>query len=254
MKNKHTASFTTFIYRCNELYSQIQLVDAAICHLTKILSAASKINNQNTICEILECNPRTYIKLKQPVTKYSELVGLARRKESENAIRQLYGYFTHYLRDVLKELYPFQSYLISQINGEHISKQNLSYKEIIDLKDYKSIENEIVNRVFRSLENKRDTKGLIDKIQHTFTLTIGNDVKQKALCYLELRHLLVHNNGLADNAYVDAFGQYYTTNPIVVNERIRTTFSVYKNAQNAIHKLCDTMDEQLFQLINSMPQ
>lgn len=253
MATTHTPSFTTFITRCNELYSHLQLVDVAMCNITRLLAQAKKQNPQMPICDTLGCNPDVYTKLNLPVENYSELVGLARSKQSEYAICQLYGYFTHYLRDVLKELYPLQSYLVSQLNGEHINKQHLTYKEIIDLKDYDSITNEIVNRVFRSMENKRDTKSLIDKIQESFNLTIEDDVKNRALCYMELRHLLVHNKGFADDTYIHTYGHYYTS-PLEVNKRIHTTFLVYKSAQYAIHKLCSIIDAQLFQIKrSSMP-
>jgi len=253
MAAKHTASFTRFFVRCEELYKNLQLVDVALCNATRMLANAKRNNSSIPICEALGCNPDVYPKLCQPVENYSEWVGLARSKQSEYAICQLYSYFTHYLRDVLKEMYPLQSYLVSQLNGEHISKQHLSYKEIIDLNNYESIANEIVNRVFRAMENKRDTKSLIDKIQESFNLTIEDDIKDRALCYLELRHLLIHNKGFADEKYIQAFNRYYTSS-LEVNKRIHTTFLVYKSAQFAIHKLCATIDTQLFQIIkNSLP-
>jgi hypothetical protein len=104
------------------------------------------------------------------------------------------------------------------------------------LKDYNSISNEIISRVFRNLENKRDTKELINKIISSFGIEVEEGTLKKALCYFELRHLLVHNNGCADQKYIDSFATYYDT-PLEIGRRIPTNYAQYKSAQFAIHTL-----------------
>lgn len=245
MAKKHSKSFTRFIAKCNELYTNLQLVDVAIRRINNELSQAE---GDNTIIEVLGYSAKIYNKLNKPLADYSSIVSVARSKQSEYAICQVYGYFTHYLRDVLGELYPFKSYLIAQLNGDSISKQQLSYKEIIDLKDYDSISNEIISRVFRNLENKRDTKELINKIISSFGIEVEEGTLKKALCYFELRHLLVHNNGCADQKYIESFATYYET-PLEIGKRIPTNFIQYKTAQYAIYTLCRIIDDQLFSLI-----
>lgn len=247
MAGNHSRSFTRFIARCNELYTNLQLVDVAIRKITSELSHAQVGNS--TIIDTLGYSAKIYNKLKKPIAEYSAIVSVARSKQSEYAICQVYGYFTHYLRDILGELYPYKSYLISQLTGESISKQQLTFKEIIDLRDYDNISNEIVDRVFRSLENKRDTKGLIRKIIDSFGIEVEEGTLEKALCYFELRHLLVHNNGCADQKYIDSFAVYYDS-PLEIGRHIPTNHALYKSAQYAIHTLCRIIDNHLVQIIN----
>ena len=249
MEKKHSTSFAWFITKCNQLYTNLQLTDVAICKVTQILEEEYIKDSTQLICDALGCKGGQYTKLKSPIADYSNFVSKVRSDQAEFAIRQLYGYFAHYLQNVLSELYPYKPYLISQLNDDSTSKQHLTYKEIIDLQNYDNVTKEIINRVFRALENKRDTAGLIDKIIKSFKITISEEIVKKALCYFELRHLLVHHKGLADSDYVEKFKEYYKKQVLQPNKRIRTTYEVYRNAQSAIHKLCETMDEELYKII-----
>jgi len=254
MEKKHSTSFAWFISKCNQLYTNIQLTDVAICKVTKILEDEKQKDSTQLICDALGCNRDQYTKLKSPIAEYSEFVSKVRSDQAEFAIRQLYGYFANYLQNILSELYPYKPYLISQLNDDNASKQHLTYKEIIELQNYDNITKEIINRIFRAMENKRDTAGLIDKIIKSFKINVSDEITKKALCYFELRHLLVHHKGLADGDYVAKFKDYYKKQVIQPNKRIRTTYEVYRNAQSAIHKLCETIDSELYRIITIAQQ
>ncbi|OCC24861.1 hypothetical protein MB02_05220 [Croceicoccus estronivorus] len=59
----------------------------------------------------------------------------------------------------------------------------------------------ISQRIFRALENERKTALLISKVSTRLGLTIDTAVIDAAMPYLDARHMLVHQDGRADDQY-----------------------------------------------------
>lgn len=76
---------------------------------------------------------------------------------------------------------------------------DLSYADIFSLGSYAQILDEIARRVYRALEAERCTPKLLDKFIKATKININTVLKEDALLYLEIRHLIIHNNSRADS-------------------------------------------------------
>ena len=160
-------------------------------------------------------------------------------------IKRLYETTTIYFRDILKSATQ-KGMNADKLIGEH--SISLTSRDLLKIGDYDKIIEKISNSIFRQLENEKDTKKLIDKLDKKLGLAIGNEIISNALPYLEIRHLLVHNGGNADKDFCDTF-------PFIEAEEgkvIKLTTELINNARNALITLIKEFDKKIVEkeLIN----
>lgn len=61
----------------------------------------------------------------------------------------------------------------------------------------------VMDNVFRQLENERSTISLLPKINNKLGLGVSQEVIDKAIPYLEIRHIFVHADGKPDQHFKD---------------------------------------------------
>lgn len=75
-------------------------------------------------------------------------------------------------------------------------------------------------------------------------INITQDLKRKALLYLEIRHLIIHNNSKAD----EKFAQMNNEGLVSVNtsnRKITINFTLVNSAINSVFALCKAIDQDL---------
>ena len=122
--------------------------------------------------------------------------------------------------------------------GEH--KVQFSANEILAAGSYDSLVDAVSASIFRSLENKRSTTKLIEAIDSKLNLGVNPSIRELALPYLEMRHLLVHADGVADADFCTRF-------PLVKvkpGEKISMSHRVIKNAREAVENMIVEYDSK----------
>ncbi len=86
------------------------------------------------------------------------------------------------------------------------------------------------------------TSKLLEKIISTTKISISNEIKQDALLYLEIRHLIIHNNSNVD----EKFKRMDKDNKIhITGKKLNMTYDLANASMNAAFKLCKSIDDQL---------
>ena len=239
----NSKSWQSFDGRIRMLKQHLQLSDLAITLANK--KANSVTDNGKKIAEVLGGSLDTHRQLNLPNQK--EVIKLAivtsRKKLHEQAIIELYSEFSNYMSCIISEMEHKQPKRFLSILAQD-SEQGIKYHDIIKIGNYDSLIDEMANRVFRTLENKRNTKDLLKTVIKSAKITIDNDTLETALAYLELRHLIIHNNTKADAKFLSL-----PKRDIVIvnrrNQKINLNFQVTNEALNAVFRLCKLIDNAL---------
>ena len=96
----------------------------------------------------------------------------------------------------------------------------------------------------RTLESKRSTKDLLQTIIKTTKINVDNDTLETALAYLEIRHLIIHNNTKAD-AKFQRLPKHDVVSINMNSKKIILNYDVTNKAINAIFRLCKKVDDEL---------
>ena len=124
---------------------------------------------------------------------------------AEYSILELFSAFTIYMRDITEEMYIKDP---MKIVGKVNSGSTMTYVEIIKLGDFDKIRERIINEIFRKFENERSTIKLIDKLLSHTNVNVPDSLKKMSLMYLEMRHLFIHNEGKADDKFINNYGEH----------------------------------------------
>jgi len=231
-----TASYQRYRSRIEYLEQHLQLVDLA---LTKLFQTTRPQRHQPvTFLQALNVTSNRYGRLQHPVNHTPRLTNFSRAQNINHALVSLYRYFAEYLRGILGEIYETDPKLVV---GK--APQSLQFHEIVDLGTYEAVVERMVTTVFRKLENERSTTKLLDKILAHTGVNLPAAKKDAALPYLEMRHLVIHNHGKADQKFVAQYGQQFQ---LAVDQSLPGTF---RTAAEAIRKVTDLLHEVDRQLI-----
>jgi len=192
----------------------------------------------------LGLDPKKYPTLNQPSKEHLRIFNYTRSKNVEFAVIDLFNAFTSYLKGITSEMYNHNPI---QIAGKAQDNGVLTFIEIVNLGSFENIQEEMVNRIFRKLEDERSTTKLLDKILSHTKIVIDENVKANALMYLEMRHLFIHNSGKADEKFTASYG---TKIQIKSDGKLPTNFEVISEGINAVSALIEKID--LFLIKNSL--
>lgn len=236
-------SLQSFDGKVRSLKQHTQLADLAFKHINRI--CLNHRGNGRTIAETLGSTIVAHPQLNVPNNSIdiSRVFKTSRNKVNEQSLIELYAYFADYMSSVIRE--------IENINPKRVlglippqNSTDLSYSDIFTLGSYNAIMDEIALRVFRSLENERSTPKMLKKFIKTTSINIPVNVQQEALIYLEIRHLIIHNNSKADAK----FNAMNNAGLVTVNnttKRIAINYALTNSAIDAVALLCSTIDNEL---------
>lgn len=153
-------------------------------------------------------------------------------------IKDLYEDFSEYMQDVL-EAAAKNGINPNRLIGSH--KINVEASELLAAGNWDNIVHMVARSIFRKLEDERNTKSLIQAMDAKLGLALDQAKLDAALPYFELRHLLVHHDGFADQDFCQRFPNF----PAKIGEKISVEFNVVKSAKTAVIELANEFDNKV---------
>jgi hypothetical protein len=154
-----------------------------------------------------------------------------------------------YLKDIYEDLSDYFVSLLraaaangldpNRLIGEH--KVTFDANDILKAGSWDSVLELVSKSVFRKLEGEKSTREILQKMNAKLNLGVRSETIEGALPYLELRHLLVHADGIADAQFCRAY-------PIVsatVGEKVEISYELLQSAKEAIVKLIAEFDRKV---------
>ena len=228
-----TKSLVRFLNRAAHFNADIELLD--------VFYAA---NNRN----ILAQNDRSKIFDDVNTDKHPTLSARPRTpKGRKSAIIHLKAtVYSSFIKDLYEDLTIYFREILNHAANNKIDPNRLigscsiqiDAKSILECGGWNEITTMITDKIFRQLENKKDTKKLIEEMNNKLGLLIQQDTIESALPYFELRHLLVHADGVADKKFCDSFPNFGA----IVGEKIKLDYTLITNARNAVKSLIIAFD------------
>lgn len=122
-----------------------------------------------------------------------------------------------------------------------VGEQNITFtaNDILSQRDRKDIISLVITRVFRGIENKKDTLLLVSALNDRLNLGVSQETIKNALPYLEARHKFIHSDGKAD----EKFKSDYPSMEIDEHGYIKLNSTVIQKAITAIKKLVAEYEE-----------
>ena len=179
---------------------------------------------------------------------------LARRRNSHTSRLQLINHlrqsiYSSYIKDVYEEVTCYfrimmEKYFKGNIDsarviGEHTLK--LDAKAVLALGNWDAVCRHVASSVLQSLEAERSTLALFKKVKNKLGIEIDDSMIDEALPYLEVRHFLVHSDGVLSAEFI---GQY----PFIelsANNVIKLTPDFIKNLTTKTKKIIRHYDKQI---------
>jgi hypothetical protein len=153
-------------------------------------------------------------------------------------IKDLYEDFGEYMQNIL-EAAAKNGFNPNRIIGSH--KINVEASELLTAGNWDGVVHMVAKSIFRKLEDERNTKALIQAMDSKLGLGLDQAILDAALPYFELRHLLVHHDGIADAD----FCQRFPTFPATAGEKMSVEFTVVKLAQTTVTKFAKAFDAKV---------
>lgn len=236
-------SYQSFNGKIRTLKQHLQLLDLSLTRANAICT--NNKNNGKYIAETLQSNINRHPQLNIPnqPADIRRIFTTTRKKVNEQAIIELYAYFSDYLLSVIREVENTNPKRILNLVSSQATS-SLTYKDIFNLNSYESILDEISKRIYRALENERSTSKLLDKFIKMANLNIPNNLKEDALIYLEVRHLIIHANSKADARFIN-MNQHELVKVNSSNKTLTINYAMTSAAIIKVNELCEKIDTEL---------
>lgn len=230
-------AYQRFRSKIEYIHQHLQVLDASLKTASNVFNAEP--DKSVLMANSLNVDSKTYDKLCHPIKERDRIISYSRSKVAEYTILELFGSFTNYMRDITDEMYRKEPLkIVGKVDGG----SSLPYAEIIKLGSFEKIGEKMVSEIFRKFENERSTIKLIDKILSHTAVKVTKSLKEKALMYLEMRHLFIHQNGKADAVFKKNYGKHIT---LKANGKLPTNFVTVSAAIQTITLFAKSIDEQL---------
>ena len=151
------------------------------------------------------------------------------------------SFFVSVIKDMYEEVLMYCEYATdcaAQTSTEVnrlVGEQNLNFSanDILSKVGKKEIVSMVMSRIFRAIENKKNTLLLVSFLNDRLNLGVSEDIINEAMPYLEARHKFIHADGLADEKYKSYFPNIELTD----DGYIKLNITVIRKAMTAIKKL-----------------
>lgn len=235
MPGTESISFQRFSGRFHTLQQHSQVVDISLNKLYNKLQPNR--NNGKTINATLKTSSEKYPELNIPCTEYARVINYSRRENSDYCFLELYNLFAYYMKDILKEMYQLRPKSITEKSNKTLTYSKLSeFSSLDELVDY------MIDDIFKELEAIRSTQKLVKRIVGHTKIQIPQAQADEALMYLNIRHLIIHNNSKVDKDFYD---KYKNKLSISLNGKVPTDYHTFQSSLLAIYTYVSTIDQQL---------
>ena len=153
-------------------------------------------------------------------------------------LKEVYEDVTSYMRDIL-EAAAKNGLDPNRLIGDH--KVSFEANDILSAKNWHNVVHLVSKTVFRKIENEKNTKDLLKCMNVKLNLGIDPVKIDNALPYLEIRHLLVHADGVADENFCKSFPSFGASAGV----KIKLDFEVLQAARKAILELVCHFDKKV---------
>ena len=165
----------------------------------------------------------------------------ARKQMNEQAFVELHCIFSDYIAHVIAEIASNEPKKLLSILGND-TERSISFAEIVSLGNYDAVIQEMALRVFRILENLRSTKDMMQKLCKIAKISVDNDLLNRALIYIDVRHIIIHRDSVVDNVFKSKDGSGLIPQK---NDKLQLKYAVTNKAINTVYELCRTLDNAL---------
>lgn len=235
MPTLESKSFQRFNGRFVTLQQHSQTINVSLNKLFNTLQPMR--SNGKTISQNLKLSTEKYPKLNIPSTEYSRVINFSRRETNDYCFLELFNLFSYYMKDILKEMYLLHPKSITQKCNKEITYSKISeFVSIDELVDY------MIDDIFKELESIRSTQKLVKRILNHTKAVIPQNVSDDALMYLNIRHLIIHNDSKIDSEFYE---KYKNKLSISLNGKVPTDYSVFQSALESIYNYVKAIDVEL---------
>ncbi|MCA8252304.1 hypothetical protein LGM89_03400 [Burkholderia sp. AU31624] len=235
---KKTKYLHKFLSRADHFFADIELADVFA------ISSASGVLSQNNDAHLFDSvDPTQHPTLaRRKNNDHNRRLAVRHLKASlcSGFIKDLYEDFNEYMQDIL-EAAARNGINPKRLVGNH--KVNIEANDLLAAGNWDSIVHMIARSIFRKLEEERNTKSLILAMDAKLDLGIDHSILNTALPYFELRHLLVHHDGIADADFCVRFPSFGAS----VGNKISVEFTMTSAARSAIIELAKHFDSKVMQ-------
>lgn len=234
---KKTKYLVKFLSRAAHFEADIELAD-----VLAIASAAGALSNGGGGAHLFDAvNPAQHPRLAtRKSNDHNRRLAVRHLKASLCAsyIKDLYEDFGDYMQEVL-EAAAKNGINPNRLIGSH--KINVEASDLLAAGSWDGIVHMVARSIFRKLEDEKNTKSLIQAMDAKLGLTLDQAKLDAALPYFELRHLLVHHDGVADKDFCLRFPTF----PAKAGDKISVEFTVVKAAKIAVVALAQEFDSKV---------
>ena len=154
-------------------------------------------------------------------------------------IKEAYEEVTEYIHYILK-----MGAMSGKIKPEKISdsiKVNLTANQILATRTHEEVMTLVTKEIYQQLESERSTKKLIKKTTARLGLNVKEELIERALKYLDMRHIFVHEDGKPNRQFKEDYPD------IKLNQkgRINLTETNLHNVCDDIKALIDAIDSEM---------
>jgi hypothetical protein len=232
LKTKH---YVRFLNRMAHLDADIELAD-----LVRIGVSAGKLHTPRDACLFDGINPRQHPRLAARVANATNrciAIQHLRATLCASFIKDIHEDVTAYMQALLQSaarngLDP------GRLIGEH--KVTFDGNDILSAGGWNAVIQMVASSVFRRLENEKGTANLLDKINTKLNLGVAQATIDAALPFFEIRHLLVHADGLATDSFCRSFPSFQAK----PGKKIKLDHALLQSARSAIAGLVAEFDQK----------
>lgn len=153
-------------------------------------------------------------------------------------LKDIYEDLTMYLQELLKAAAE-NGLSPDRLIGEH--KVSFEANDVLSAGNWDAVLGLVSKSLFRRLEGEKSTMNLLRAINNKLNLGVLPATIDAALPYLELRHLLVHSDGVADRKFCTAFPQMHAEE----GHRVGLNLALIDDARAAILALMREFDQKV---------
>ena len=234
-------SLQRFEGKLRSLKQYLQLMDLSLKLSNRFCN--EKKDEGITIGEVLGATHNSHRQLNNPNSnrEINRTFISARKQLNEQAFVELHCLFSDYIANVISEIANCAPQRLVSILGNKDTR-SIKFSEIIVLSSYDAVINEMAKRVYRILENLRSTSEMMKKLIKITGINVDKGLLDEALIYIEVRHLIIHNDSIADEIFV----QKDTNKLVPINrKKLALAYHCTNQATTTIYKLCKIIDEEL---------
>lgn len=159
-------------------------------------------------------------------------------------IKESYEEVTEYLKVILKGAALSKKVSISQFVGGQ-SKLTITAFDIYQAGDFTSISDALIDKIFQELEKERSTLKLVKSVCGKLSLAGDENIINKSVCYLNIRHYLVHSDGKLPSDFIKELKDNGIAVSCSKDGHIKLNYELIKEFRISVSSLVDHIDKLL---------